>query len=745
MAGQAFDGDWKFRLGEAEGAEDPAFGDEGWREVDLPHDWSIETLPGQESGKVVGHFSRDSIGTTATGYAVGGTGWYRKTFVLDPREAFDRTIVAFDGVYMDCEIWVNGRRAGGHPNGYTAFSIDISPYLHEPGKPNTIAVKVRNEGKNSRWYSGSGIYRHAWLLRSKGASIVRDGACVETERLDRDLAVVKIRARLEKNLARAAEVALRLEIFDPDGKVVYEGGGRPKAMALAAEDREFAVEVPAPRAWSVEEPKLYTARLKAFADGVESDEAEIRFGIRTIGFSARDGFLLNGKSVKLRGGCLHHDNGFLGSAAIDGAEERRVRLMKANGFNAVRASHNPPSTRFLDACDRLGMLVIDEAFDMWERPKNPEDYHRFFREWREKDLESMVNRDRNHPCVIMWSIGNEINERAETEGVAIRKGLAAYVRKLDPSRPVTEAICDFWDHPGQAWETTIPAYADLDVGGYNYLDKRYEADHERFPGRIMVGTESYPAEAHAYWRLVEKHPYVIGDFVWTAMDYLGENGCGNASYGPEPGPRVGLKPWPWFNAFCGDIDLCGCKKPQSHYRDVAWDRSPIELMVHAPVPAGMVETCSYWGWPDECRSWNWKGQEGRPMEVRAFTKCQAVRLELNGRAIDERAVPEGGELGRGLPRPLRAGQPAGDRLERRHRGRPRRAEDRGRCGARASGPRQGANGRGSKRALLRHGGNRGRRGRPRARRGPAPAPVGFRRGRAGRLRERLSDRYGKLQ
>jgi len=380
------------------------------------------------------------------------------------------------------------------------------------------------------------------------------------------------------------------------------------------------------------------------ADGIVSDKVSTIFGVRTIHFDAKTGFTLNGKKVLLKGGCMHHDNGFLGSATIDRAEERRVQLMKAYGFNAIRTSHNPPSQQFLDACDRNGVLVLDEAFDMWERPKNPEDYHLYFKEWWKKDLKSVIHRDRNHPSVILWSVGNEINERADSLGFVIRKQLVKEVHALDSTRPVTEAICSFWDHWGQKWSTTAQAYSDLDVGGYNYLNNQYEADHAEFPERIMVATESYPAESFAYWNQVEKNPWVIGDFVWTAMDYLGETGCGVTSYNLKEVQRVGLKPWPWFNAFCGDIDLCGFKKPQLLYRDVVWNNSKLEMMVHAPVPEGMIETYSYWGWPDEYQSWNWAGSEGKMMYVRVFSKCQAVRIELNGKIIAEKPVSDNSGL-----------------------------------------------------------------------------------------------------
>lgn len=250
----------------------------------------------------------------------------------------------------------------------------------------------------------------------------------------------------------------------------------------------------------------------------------------------------------------------------------------------------------------------------------------------------MIYRDRNHPSVILWSIGNELNERADSIGYAIRKELVAEAHRLDSTRPVTEGVCEFWDHAGRKWETAAPVFEDLDVAGYNYLQKAFESDHAAYPNRIIVSTESYAAEAYAYWQGVEKHAYVIGDFVWTGMDHLGETGCGNAKIGQRSGPRVGLQPWPWFSNYCGDIDLCGNKKPQSYYRDVVWNNSKIEMMVHTPIPAGMVETYSYWGWPDEYPNWNWKGNEGKTMDVRVFSKSPLVRLELNGKIIGEQTI-----------------------------------------------------------------------------------------------------------
>jgi beta-galactosidase len=633
-----FDDGWKFQLGDVQGAEMPSFNDIAWRSLDLPHDWSIEDLPNQEPGKVVGPFSKESIGTTATGYTIGGTAWYRKKFTLDKDDRFNQVIINFDGVYMNSEVWVNGKLAGSHPYGYTAFQFDITEYLNPAGKPNIIAVKVKNEGENSRWYSGSGIYRHVWLIQKQPVRITHNGVFIHTESISENEADVSVSATVENSTKDVADVQLQISIVDVNSNVAASSETPVKSVQSGTEDIFETIKVPQAQLWSTEDPNLYTAEVKVIANGKITDHTLTTFGIRTIHFDAKTGFTLNGKTVLLKGGNLHHDNGFLGAATIDQAEERRVELMKANGFNAIRASHNPPSKQFLDACDRLGVLVMDEAYDQWVRPKNPQDYHLYFREWWKKDLKSMIYRDRNHPSIIFWSIGNELNERADSLGYAIRKELVAEAHKLDSTRPVTEGVCEFWDHWGRKWSTAAPVFNDLDIAGYNYLQKQFEADHAEYPDRIIVSTESYAPESYAFWQGVEKNPYVIGDFVWTGMDHLGETGCGNSKIAEKPGPRVGLRPWPWFSNNCGDIDLCGNKKPQSYYRDVVWDNSKIEMMVHTPIPEGMVETYSYWGWPDEYPSWNWAGNEGKLMDVRVFAKSPVVRLELNGKVISEQAI-----------------------------------------------------------------------------------------------------------
>lgn len=636
-----FDTGWKFQKGNVKAASSPGYNDSKWRNVDLPHDWSIEPLEGQNGTTVIGPFSKDgSQGQASTGEVTGGTAWYRKTFTLNDLSKLPTTILNFDGVYMDCDVWVNGKKAATHPYGYTAFDVDLTPYVKN-GK-NTIAVCVRNEGKNSRWYTGSGIYRHVRLIRKGTTYLKNNSVFVSTKSVDGRTAILSVSAdKAGKNLDNAI---LRITLLDADGKQAAT-----KDIPFGGAEAKGTITVNNVNLWSQETPYLYKVRAELVADGKVIDTDKFSTGIRTIHFDAKTGFSLNGKPVLLKGGCMHHDNGFLGAAAIDRAEERRVQLMKAYGFNAIRCSHNPQSREFLDACDRLGMLVVDESFDMWEREKNPQDYHRFFKQWADKDIESMVTRDRNHPSIIMWSVGNEINERAEELGYRITQRLYDDVKKYDTTRPVTEAVCHLTDHPGQDWETTAPAYDILDVGGYNYLWGIYESDHEKHPERIMFGTESTPLESYDTWHQVEKNPYVIGDFLWTGMDHLGESGIGCSRY--EDSPNKGFcQPWPWFINFSGDIDICGNKKPQSLYRDILWNISPITMNVHAPIPTGKKEDLSYWGWQNEVPSWNWNADSIRAitgrneLQVRVFSKYPVVRLLLNGRVIGEQKSNEGNKF-----------------------------------------------------------------------------------------------------
>ena len=630
-----FDSSWKFYKGDVTNGEKENINDNDWRNVELPHDWSIEDLPNQ-SDSVVGPFTTKSIGTTATGYTVGGSAWYRKHFSLN-NIANKKVSIYFDGVYMNSDVWINEHYLGNHPYGYTAFYYDLTPYLKQNGE-NILAVRVRNEGKNSRWYSGSGIYRHVWLTITNPIHIEQWGVHITTPKVSQTAATINTQTTIihEQN---TQPLKLRTRILDAKDKVIAlaETPINLSTNQLINNTNPItqSIQLFTPHLWSPESPYLYHAVTDVMQGAQLIDHVVTNFGVRSINITAEKGFLLNGKPIELRGGCVHHDNGVLGSAIIDRAEERRVQLLKQFGYNAVRTSHNPPSQQFLDACDRLGIIVIDEAFDQWEREKNPQDYHLYFDTSWQRDIDAMVLRDRNHPSVVFWSIGNEINERADAPGLVIAKKLRDEVKHLDSTRPVTEAICFFWDHPGYKWDTTAPAFALLDVGGYNYQWREYEPDHTKYLQRIMMGTESFPLEAFENWQQVEQHPYVIGDFVWTAMDYLGETGIGHTALDSNTKFAMGF---PWFNSWCGDIDLTGGKKPQSYYRDVVWHGSKIEMLVHVPVPEGHKEAVSYWGWPDESLSYTFPGAEGKPMQVHVYTRYSAVRLVLNGKTITEQNV-----------------------------------------------------------------------------------------------------------
>jgi beta-galactosidase len=631
-----FDENWKFMKADVPNGEQQNLDDKSWRTVELPHDWSIEDLPDQ-SDSVRGPFSSKSIGGTATGYTVGGTAWYRKHFTLNSITNKNITIY-FDGVYMNSDVWINEHYLGNHPYGYTAFYYDLSPYLNQNGD-NIIAVRVRNEGKNSRWYSGSGIYRHVWLTTTNPVYVEQWGVYITTPKVSENTATINLETNLDglKTLAGTRSYKLHTQIADANNKVVASVETALSNASSPDSKIHQTANISTPHLWSPDDPYVYHA-ITDVSDGNKIiDHVITNFGIRSISITAEKGFLLNGKPIELRGGCVHHDNGILGSATIDRAEERRVELLKQFGFNAVRTSHNPPSQQFLDACDRVGIIVIDEAFDQWERPKNPQDYSLYFDTCWKKDIDAMVLRDRNHPSVIFWSIGNEINERADSSGLIIAKNLRDEVKSLDSTRPVTEAICFFWDHPGYKWDTTAAAYALLDVGGYNYQWKEYETDHTKYAERVMMGTESVPQEALENWQLVEQKPYVIGDFVWTAMDYLGETGIGHTALDSTPG--FFLQTFPWFNSFCGDIDLIGGKKPQSYYRDIIWNRSKLEMLVHAPVPDGHTEAVSYWGWPNEFPHYTFPGDEGKPMQVHVYTRYKTIRLVQNGKIISEQSIP----------------------------------------------------------------------------------------------------------
>jgi beta-galactosidase len=426
------------------------------------------------------------------------------------------------------------------------------------------------------------------------------------------------------------ELTLRTRVVAPGGRTA---DSVDLQETIAAGGRlEYAQELAVrhPKLWSPDAPQIYRLETELRVGRMVVDRATTVFGIRSLEFSAEEGFRLNGERLELRGGCVHHDNGPLGAASYDRAEERKVELLKANGFNAVRCAHNPPAPAFLDSCDRLGMLVIDEAFDCWRNGKNLADYHVSFDDWWRRDLDAMLVRDRNHPCVIMWSIGNEVVERGRPEGAQLARALADHVRSVDPTRPLTAGVNG--GHGSWTWEQLDDLFASLDVCGYNYAEAEYRPDHARFPRRVVYGSESMAARAFEHWTSVLELEHVIGDFVWTALDYLGEAGIGRVHFEGAEAPLLGA--YPWHQASCGDLDLCGSKRPQSFYRDVLWQRGPpLFIAVHAPVPAGVTPCVTAWGWPDVRPSWTWPGCEGQTLRVDVYSSCENIELLLDGESL----------------------------------------------------------------------------------------------------------------
>jgi beta-galactosidase len=624
---QLFDYNWKFYLGDTATASATDFDDKSWRNLDLPHDWSIE-------GKLN---PRNPMGNDG-GYFPGGIGWYRKTFIAPATWKGKCVSIYFEGVYMNSEVYINGKSLGVYPYGYSSFRYNLTPYLYI-NKENVISVRVDNsKQKNCRWYSGSGIYRHVWMMVTDPVHFINWGVAIATPVVSSEKATVQLKMLVKNETKKNQSIVLKTQLLDVNANNAGDNQTTVELLANSEKEITQTITVPNPLLWTPENPCIYQAQVKVLKDNKVIDHTNTSFGIRSIKFTTENGFQLNGKTVKINGGCVHHDNGCLGAAAFDRAEERRVELLKAAGFNAIRTSHNPPSEAFLNACDRLGMLVIDEAFDGWKVQKNKYDYAMFFNDWWQRDIEAMVLRDRNHPSIIMWSIGNEIIERKKPEAVETAKMLANCIHTIDTTRPVTSAMTT-WD---KDWEIFDPLMSYHDVCGYNYQLHRASSDHERVPSRIIVQTESYPRDAFANWKLVQNYSYVIGDFVWTALDYLGESGIGRWYYsGDIPGEHWERDLFPWHGAYCGDIDLTGWRKPISHYRSMLYNNTEkLYMAVREPNPEPLEIKETKWSvWPT-WESWNWPGYEGKDIQVEVCSKYPKVRLYLNNKLIGEQATTE---------------------------------------------------------------------------------------------------------
>ncbi len=617
---------WQFRYGP--GGETPPgtpTENDSWQTVDLPHDASIN-LTRREN----------VVGGGSNAYFPGAVCWYEKELDI-PEDWMDKTVLLeLEGVYQNASVYLNRHLLARHPYGYSTFHCTLSPWLTS-GK-NLLRIEANNGGlPNTRWYTGSGLYRPVRLLLGSPVHLVPRAFFVTTLSASDGLAAIRAVMLAQNHSEDEVCADLRLSVLD--GARILASQLTPVTIPASGKARTtLALTIPDVVPWSPETPALYTVQAELLHNGQVVDTQTIRYGFRTIAFHAEHGFQLNGSTRKMKGGCVHHDCGILGAAAHPRAEERKVALLKANGFDAVRCAHNPPSVTFLNACDEQGLLVINEAFDCWRHGKNAGDYNLWFEDWWERDLAAMVRRDRNHPSIVMWSTGNEIIERDGRSGAALLASrMADMIRTIDPTRPVTNALCDLWEdnQPNDTpedimnrWDALTGGFAaPLDVVGYNYLLHRYERDVTQYPGRVICGTETFAKDAFDYWEATVRLPHVIGDFVWTALDYLGEAGIGHENEGDKASD---LKPYPWHHANCGDIDLCGFKRPQSFYRDCVWGiaKTPY-LAVHAPTRFGKQHTLSPWGWPDVQACWHWPGQEGKPCQVDVYSMAEEVVLLLN--------------------------------------------------------------------------------------------------------------------
>ncbi|WP_433675055.1 glycoside hydrolase family 2 TIM barrel-domain containing protein [Microbacterium gorillae] len=625
--------------------------------VTLPHD-ALRNLPrSAESGQGV-----------HAGYIPGGVFEYARSFDV-PREWADKTVrIEFEGVYRDATVFVNGDFAAHEPNGYTAFVVDADPFLRF-GEENTLTVEARVH-RDSRWYTGGGIYRPVHLVVADPVHIALDGTTATTTDIDADRAIVEIATIVENGTRHTATRRVRWSIVDADGAAVATGDAPITVLPGEQATARLRVPVAQPRLWGPDSPYLYRLRTELTdAAGAVIDEDETPLGIRRLQLDAARGLRINGETVDLRGACIHHDNGPLGAISVADAEQRRVRRLKEAGFNAIRSAHNPASRALLDACDREGMLVMDELTDVWTKSKTAFDSSIGFDERWRCDVAALVAKDRSHPSVVLYSIGNEILELATPHGATWSRRLAEEFRRLDPTRFVTNGINGIIANLGHLAEIAAAdpntmmadmgermalmnasafitdsieeSAAVLDVVGFNYADSRYDLDAELFPNRVIVGSETFPDRIASLWADVRRLPHVIGDFTWTGWDYIGEAGIGRVDYTDAPGyePTGTAGPFPYLLAACGDIDITGHRLPASFYREIAYGlRTEPTIAVHRPQHHGRPVAKTPWSWDDVVSSWSWDVAPGSPVTVDVYADAEEVDLLLDGVSIGRSAV-----------------------------------------------------------------------------------------------------------
>lgn len=637
MSGKTlFNTAWNFHKGDINSGISSLATEASWKTVDLPHDWSIE-----------GTFSEEWA--SATGYLPSGIGWYKKSFTGSSAWKGKQVYIYFDGVYKNSEVWINGHSLGKRPNGFIAFQYELTPYLNLTGK-NTIAVKVdHSEFADSRWYTGSGIYRNVYLIVKDPVHIGPWDVAFTTPEVSAQKATVKVKVDVTNSTKTAASVLVNVSLVDNKGKTAASLQKQVKVKP-GKQQVDFEQQITSPLLWDTENPELYKLKVSLSSNGKKTDEITQSVGIRSIRFDKDKGFFLNEKSTKLKGVCIHDDAGALGVAVPKEVWVRRLKILKDAGVNSLRLSHNPHADYLYDLCDKMGFLVMDEAFDEWEIGKNKwvagwnvgtpskNGYHEYFKEWADRDVHDMVLRSRNHPSIIMWSIGNEIDypndpythevlntgrnpqiygkgylpDHPAASGLTpIAKRLVKAVKDIDTTRPVTAALA------GVVMSNEV-GYPDvLDVVGYNYQEYRYPEDHKKYPNRIIYGSEN--GMQQQAWNAVDSNEYISAQYLWTGIDYLGEAGK-----------------WPQRSNGAGLIDLAGFKKPEYFFRQSLWADKPM-VYIGARAITG-TEDRGIWSHRTAEPVWNWR--TGNKIKVDCFTNCQEAELFLNGKSLGKKKLSE---------------------------------------------------------------------------------------------------------
>lgn len=672
MKKQKFNQNWIFTIGSGSSLDALAGGNNTAKQVTLPHDASIgrERNPEEPNGSGNGFFREESY-------------VYTKTFSMNADDKDKNVYLEFEGVYQNAFVYVNNSFAGKCPYGYSNFYVDITKYLNY-NEPNALKVVVKNGVPSGRWYTGGGIYRDVNLMIADRLHLVPDSVQLAAIEVEDDQAIIRAKSTIAYTGIGIREITLCTELMDAEGNVVAADEMSVTVEEHSEQEYQQKMYVPNPNRWDAENPYLYTYRTYIKENDSVIDEETGTFGIRKLQLDTKHGLRVNGKVVKLRGGCIHHDNGIIGTAEFTHSAEARVKKLKETGFNAIRSAHYPMSRKLLEACDKYGMYVMDEYSDVWVSTKVEFDYSTQMTEWWEHDIENLVKKDYNHPCVIMYSIGNEIPEAGNKFDVQWGKKLADKLRSLDDTRYTTNSLNLLLaimndlpklmaqnaaaqaaantekDQPQEinsmmnnlgammaqfmasdfAAEKVKEACAQVDITGYNYAAARYEIDGKLFPNRILVGSETNPPDLDKNWELVEKLPYVIGDFDWTAWDYIGETGIGKINYTDQQ--SMGFYAlYPCKIAYCGDINILGNRRPISYWRELIWGlRKAPYIAVQLPQHYGEPQSTTQWSMSDAVRSWNWNGYEGKPVKVEVYAAADEVELLINGQSVERKKVGE---------------------------------------------------------------------------------------------------------